>query len=104
MLLNTSLRAAALALTFTVMACAKGADQGGEGGTSNVGSGGMGGAGGAGGSATSTGGGLPTSCTKGEECAPLSDACNQGACVNGMCAKLPDKAKENGPCEDGLYC
>lgn len=100
MLLNTSSRATALALAFTVVGCAQGAAHDGAGTTSGGGSGGMGGMGS---SATSTGG-LPTSCSKGEECAPLADACNQGACVNGMCAKLPDAAKEGGPCEDGLYC
>ena len=94
----------AMALTITVVGCATAVDQGGTGGIGGVGGMGGIGIGGAGGSATSTGGGLPTSCTKGEECAPLTDACNQGACVNGMCAKLPDDAKENGPCEDGVYC
>jgi hypothetical protein len=108
---NTSLGAAAVALMMAAMGCAKGGAQtpgtggssdGGAGGTG--GTGGIGGIGGMGGGTTSTGGGLPTSCVKGEECAPLTDACNQGACVNGMCAKLPDMARENAPCEDGLYC
>ena len=90
---------AALALTIAAVGCAESTGVG----DSDGGAGGMGSTT-ASASSTGGGGGLPTSCTKGVECAPLADACNQGACVNGMCAKLPDMAKENAPCEDGLYC
>ncbi len=98
---KTSLGALALALTIAAMGCAtsiepspgNGGSDGGAGGTSAITV-----------SASSTGGGLPTSCMHAAECAPLADACNQGACVNGMCSKLPNVAKENAPCEDGLYC
>jgi len=57
-----------------------------------------------GGSVTSSGVGLPASCARGGECAQLADACNQGACVNGACARLPDPTREDAPCDDGLYC
>jgi hypothetical protein len=97
---NISFGASALALTITVFGCATSVDPpvgvGGEGGASSTSS--------ATTTAASTGGGLPTSCTMAAECAALADACNQGACLNGMCAKLPDMAKENAACDDGLYC
>lgn len=62
------------------------------------------GTGGKGATATTGVGGQPSTCTTATECAGFGDACNQGACVNGMCGKLPDMAKENAPCEDGLFC
>lgn len=98
---SISLRITTLASTIAAMSCATGAGQSGTGGANEDGLGGMGGRSG---SAASSGGALPSSCTRGEECATLADACNQGACVNGVCARLPDPARENTPCEDGLYC
>src|SRR3954454_11463388 len=98
---NTSLGAAALALTIAVVGSALSADQSGTGTTGN------GGAGGAGVGGMSTGtmgsGGASGTCTKAEECVAFGDACNQGACVNGMCSKLPDMTRENAACDDGLY-
>ena len=87
----------ALASTIAAMSCARGAGQSRTGGASEDGVGGPGGA-------TSSGVGQAASCTGADECVALADACNEGACVNGVCARLPDKAKENTPCEDGLYC
>lgn len=102
MWLKTGRGAAALSLTLAA-GCAKGAGLSGDidPGQGGSGGGGMSGVGGA--SGGSTGGG-PGACSRGEECAALTDACNQGACVNGACARLPDPAREDGPCEDGLYC
>ena len=95
--------AAALALAIaTAGGCAKSAGQSGTDGNNDGGAGGLG-TGGMGGTAAGTGG-VPTTCIKGEECAVLGDDCNQGACVNGMCGKLPDMTKESASCEDGLYC
>jgi hypothetical protein len=96
------LKAAALALAIAAAGCAKGAGQ------SSTGDGGAGGSGGMGAGGMSTGatgtGGTPSTCVKAEECAGMADACNQGACVNGMCGKLPDASKDNHACDDGLYC
>lgn len=46
--------------------------------------------------------GPPPTCVGPSDCAALSDACNQGTCVNGLCAKQP--ANELGACDDGLFC
>lgn len=94
---STSLGAAALALTTAAVGCAKGTGQSGTRDNS-------GGASASSGSDAGVGGALKAPCTRGEECAGLSDACNQGACVNGLCGRVPDLARESAPCEDGLYC
>jgi hypothetical protein len=44
----------------------------------------------------------PIPCAGAVDCVALSDACNQGACVDGTCAKQP--ANEFGACDDGLFC
>lgn len=44
----------------------------------------------------------PVACTNGVDCVGLSDACNQGACVNGTCERQP--ANEFAACDDGLFC
>jgi hypothetical protein len=67
---------------------------------------GDGGAGGEGGdptgaSASSTGSGP---CIYAPECAHLTDACGDGACVNSACVKLPNPAKDGTPCDDGKQC
>jgi hypothetical protein len=41
-------------------------------------------------------------CTMAADCMSMSDACNVGACVNGVCAKQP--ANDLGACDDGLFC
>lgn len=103
MLRNTSLATTALALAFAMMGCAKGVQI--DSTSTSTGTGGAGGTGGGGGmGGMGAGGGVPTTCTMREECLALTDECNEGACINGMCGKLPDKTKENAPCEDGLYC
>jgi hypothetical protein len=101
--------ATALAVTLAAAGCAKGTEHPGRTDADNGvadggGAGGAGGMDGMSGSSAGGGGGLPASCTRAEECLSFTDACNQDACVNGACARLPDPARENGPCEDGLYC
>jgi hypothetical protein len=63
---------------------------------------GAGGDGGASTSATTSGGGGEGPCIYATDCASYTDACNTGACVNGVCAKLP--ANDFGGCDDGVYC
>ncbi len=67
---------------------------------------GEGGAGGEGGdptgSASSTTGSGP--CVYAAECAHLTDACGDGACVNSECVVLPNPAKDGVPCDDGKQC
>ncbi len=81
--------------------------------TGNVTSTGSGGSGGSGSTSTSTSSssgnqasssssGTPGPCTTGAECAALTDACNTGACINGMCGKLA--ANDGVPCDDGKQC
>lgn len=71
---------------------------------STSGAGGAGGDSGATTTATSSsgGGGMVGPCVYAEDCAALSDACNVGACINGVCQKTA--ANENGPCDDGKQC
>ena len=66
---------------------------------------GEGGAGGEGGDptgASSTTGSGP--CVYAPECAHLTDACGDGACVNSACVKLPNPAKDGIACDDGKQC
>jgi hypothetical protein len=69
------------------------------------------GTGGMGGSATSTStggeGGVdsglpPGTCILAADCMDMGDPCNEAACVNGMCGKLP--AHDGAKCDDGLFC
>ncbi len=46
--------------------------------------------------------GPPVSCAGPVDCVGLSDACNQGACVNGVCVREP--ANDFGACDDGAWC
>ncbi len=46
--------------------------------------------------------GVCTVCLAQAECAHLTDVCNEGACVNGACQKLP--ANQGGVCDDGDAC
>lgn len=72
---------------------------GGQGGT------GGGGAGGSGGEATGgggSGGSMGGPCTNAQACAGLSDECNVGACINGVCDKIP--ANDGASCDDGKAC
>ncbi|MEO7329710.1 MAG: hypothetical protein ABI193_14110 [Minicystis sp.] len=82
-------------------------------GTVIIGTGGAGGSGagegGGGGATTSTTSSSSSSsssgsggCVMAADCAALTDACNTGACVNGMCGKLA--ANEFGACDDGKNC
>ena len=41
-------------------------------------------------------------CTGAADCLAMTDICNVGTCINGMCAKA--EANENGACNDGKYC
>ena len=41
-------------------------------------------------------------CVGAEDCAALTDACNTGACINGMCGTLP--SSDGAACEDGKQC
>ena len=80
-------------------------DTGGAGGSDPTGTGGAGGDGGGSSSTTSsvtTGTGVPPTCTVAADCVALSDSCSDGACINGVCEKLP--ANENGACDDGQFC
>src|SRR4051812_36545199 len=97
---------AALA-SFFLSACATGVTfnngGGGSGATSTGGGGGAtGGAGGA--TTTSSSTTTPTdgSCVGAQDCAALSDACNTGACINGMCGTLP--SSDGAACDDGKQC
>ena len=93
--------------SLALAGCATGVtfETGGAGGTVNTG-----GAGGGGGATAGSGGTTETTtsttatgpCTKAEDCAAMSDACNTGACINGECGKLP--ANDGSPCEDGKQC
>jgi hypothetical protein len=64
------------------------------------------GAAGDGGAATvtsgSAGAGGSGGCLVADDCVAFTDACNDGACVNGACAQLP--ANDLGPCDDGISC
>jgi hypothetical protein len=87
----------------------------GSGGTTGAGGGhatssGSGGLGGAGGGAATADGGAHDAggmdaggpCQTAVDCVGLSDPCNQGTCVNGVCTKVP--ANDFGACDDGLFC
>lgn len=50
-------------------------------------------------SSSSTGAG---GCTMAADCVGMSDACNVGACINGVCSKMP--ANENQGCDDKDFC
>jgi hypothetical protein len=86
-------------------ACSKGTvileGTGGSGATGGGGSG-VGGSGGQSSSSSASSSSSSGGCVTAADCASLSDACNTGACVNGMCGKLP--ANEFGACDDGKSC
>ncbi len=102
-----SIVGAALASLF-LSACATGVTfnngGGGAGSTTTGGSGGATGGGGAGGTTTGTTTTTPTdgSCVGADDCVALSDACNTGACINGMCGTLP--SSNGASCDDGKQC
>lgn len=95
--LNTRL-SLLIALSIAIpVACATGVEQAPDG------EGGAGGDGGdPSGSASSTTGSGP--CVYAPECAHMTDACGDGACVNGECVKLPNAAKDGIACDDGKQC
>jgi hypothetical protein len=64
--------------------------------------GGMGGMGGENAASSSSSSGMTGPCTTAEDCADVSDACNLGTCINGVCQKSP--ANESAPCDDGKQC
>lgn len=90
----------ALALT----ACATGVtfETGGAGGSTNTSAGGGGATGGGGGATTSSTTPTDGTCVGEADCVAFGDACNAGACINGMCGKLP--STNGAPCEDGKQC
>jgi hypothetical protein len=55
-----------------------------------------------GGTASATSSTGPGPCTTAADCAAFTDACNDGACINGTCDQLPKN--ELGACDDGLEC
>ena len=99
-------------LTLVTASCAKSlADPfgpGGPGAGGAIGTGGTGatvgsgGSGGAGGSVPDGGTDGPIACLHASDCAPLTNACNKGDCLNNICVATP--TNELGPCDDGLYC
>src|SRR5262245_7444654 len=92
--------ACATAVDQGLTAAAAGVGGSGEGGsgetTSTVGTS-QSGVGGAGGT-----GGPPGPCVTAEDCSSVSDQCNVGTCINGVCEKVP--ANEAGSCDDGKEC
>lgn len=66
-----------------------GGGDGGEGGDASV-------------SSSSTG--MMGPCIYAPECAHLTDACSDGACVNSVCVKIKNPTKEGVPCDDGKEC
>lgn len=121
----TRLLALSTLAALTAVSCAKASNifgdgaggSGGDGPTYGSGGSGTGGhatsSGGSGGSTTtgtSEDGGAPDSggvdaggpCSTAVDCVSLSDPCNQGACVNSVCVRVP--ANELGACDDGQFC
>lgn len=95
--LRFALSSIALA-TLLPLACATGVEvpPAGEGGA-----GGEGSAASTGDASSSTGSGP---CVYAIECAALTDACGDGACVNSECVKLPNPEKDGVACDDGKTC
>ncbi|MBK8259546.1 MAG: hypothetical protein IPK82_43670 [Polyangiaceae bacterium] len=87
---------AALTGAAAVVGCAEAItiETGGAGGTDTTSS-----TGGSTTSSTSTGVG---GCTGAQDCVSFGDACNEGACINGECGKLP--AMDGAACDDGKQC
>ena len=76
--------------------------------TSITGESGLGGGGesstttGAGGGEEDAGTDAAGPCLSAADCASFGDACNEGACINGVCGKLP--TNDLGACDDGINC
>src|SRR5262245_10684527 len=98
LLFALTIAAAVAALPFGCATSVTPSSSGGHGGTGGV-EPTTGGTGGTGGMADS---GPPGSCTMSSQCTAFGDACNMGACINGMCGKLP--ANNGAACEDGKQC
>lgn len=92
----------ALLAAASLPACAKSNVVGDPGGAAGSGATTATGGGGEGGSMTTTTSSPPGPCTKAEDCAALTDACNDGACINGECGTLP--ANDGATCDDGKQC
>jgi hypothetical protein len=63
--------------------------------------------GGAGGGAASSSKSSSSSgmgCSVAADCKVLDDVCGVGVCINSVCQKQTDQAKEGMACDDGLYC
>ena len=72
--------------------------------TTTTGGDGGGGEAGSGGATTTTSSTTKTdgTCVGAADCASFSDACNTGACINGLCGTLP--SADGAACDDGKQC